>query len=301
MLSEEWPWPTITQRERLRILMLERFGDIEALQEEVDQGWNILPPPRGRSQPQPTRERTATTRPMTDTPPVTSSRSSKMQSPTNAPKRSTGAPYAETFTRLFRLKTSNRWEEKEMATYNIPDKLFRKYTQSKHFSRLKRDSTFVAGVGPTHPKLMIVVGVPFDDNLILGGQNMNIVASMLYGATRLQLRDCYVTALVKAKCDPTEEEAWESVDFLRKEVMHYMPGGGVILLLGALALYAVDDEATIESTHGVPIRRGSWTFLPTFHPGYVAQHPSLRQTVLEDYAVLGTILKDHLSPSAASQ
>lgn len=156
------------------------------------------------------------------------------------------------------------------------DKVYDSCNRNPAFDRLRGQSELVRGVGPApDPQLMILLGTPTESGQMVTGQASNILASMLYGSARIHLKDCFVTSCLKYRPragvnDFTQDEFWESVPYLRRELALVMPKGGVVVLAGSTPLQLIYDYIgkNLGECHGQRIVRGSYVFVPTYAPSH---------------------------------
>lgn len=181
--------------------------------------------------------------------------------------------------------------EETMPRLTKLDWVYRKLKEDPDFKHLRDYANFVPGDGPYPDPAAILIGeAPGAHEDKLGrpfvGQSGNMLEGMMWDAG-LKRADCFITNVVKwrppGNRTPTNAEVEYAIPYLRSELMAVMPNGGLVILLGSVALSVADQERRVMSCHGEPFSRGSWTFMPMAHPSYVLQGRMSRDVYRADW------------------
>ncbi len=110
-------------------------------------------------------------------------------------------------------------------------------------------------------------------------------------------KDVYITNIVKYRPpenrDPTKDEKKAFLPYLMRQLEVIAPK--LVVTLGRHSMEYFLPGVTIGEVHGqlqtVETPERSWMILPLFHPAAALYNGGLRQTLLEDFAQIPTILK----------
>lgn len=156
-----------------------------------------------------------------------------------------------------------------------------------HFSRKRA----VPGEGPPNAELMFIgEGPGFHENeqgrpfVGAAGQFLD----ELLAGIGLKRQQVYITNVVKcrppANRDPQIEEMHACSDYLERQVQAINPK--VIVTLGRFSLARFLPNAKINEMHGQVVRVRGRLIAPMYHPAAALHQPSLRSTVVSDFAKL---------------
>jgi uracil-DNA glycosylase len=191
---------------------------------------------------------------------------------------------------------SSRMTNVSWHTRSALDDVNTAYEADPAFRHLRATSRFVPGVGSLEPRAIFIGEAP--------GVNEDRVGEPFVGASGRLLNDlmhaigltranCYITNVVKYRPPdnrtPTEEEIDAARPHLRAELGAFEDRPPVVLL-GRVALHLVDENTAISRAHGVPIRRGPWTFLPVYHPAAALRNGALRKVMADEFLSLRRML-----------
>ncbi len=128
-------------------------------------------------------------------------------------------------------------------------------------------------------------GIPFV------GASGNFLEQLL-GSIGLSRADIFITNIVKYRPpnnrDPLLAEIQASLPYLSAQLQVIEPG--LIVTLGRHAMNVFFPKLVIGQVHGQPIHHAGQTFLPLFHPAAALYNGSLRQTLIDDFAIIPKLL-----------
>ncbi len=109
----------------------------------------------------------------------------------------------------------------------------------------------------------------------------------------LTREDVYITNIVKYRPpnnrDPYPQEKLDFMPYLEKQLEIIQPK--LIVTLGRHSLNCFLPDLQISSCHGQPKRHGKYVFLPLFHPAAALYNGAMRQTLIDDFALIPIVLK----------
>jgi DNA polymerase len=162
---------------------------------------------------------------------------------------------------------------------------------------LRRTATqLVFGDGPADADLVFIGEAPGKNEDLQGkpfvgaaGRFLNEMLEMI-GLTRA---DIYITNIVKfrppANRDPLPEEKSAFLPYLESQLEVIQPK--LVITLGRHSLNCFLPDLSISKVHGQPKRFQGRVFLPLFHPAAALYNGGMRQTLIDDFALIPTILK----------
>ncbi len=117
--------------------------------------------------------------------------------------------------------------------------------------------------------------------------------SEMLGLINLKREDVYITNIVKYRPPnnrdplPAEKEAWlpilvEQLEILRPKM---------IVTLGRHSMDVLLPGLKISQVHGQPMQYRDHVYLPLFHPAAALYNGGMRQTLIDDFMRIPTILK----------
>lgn len=178
-----------------------------------------------------------------------------------------------------------------------------------HYSRRHA----VPGEGPADAELMFIgEGPGFHEN----EQGRPFVGAAgqfleeLLASIGLRREQVYITNVVKCRPpgnrDPLAEELQACSEYLDRQIQAINPK--VIVPLGRYSMARFLPNAKISEVHGQALRVHGRLIVPMYHPAAALHQPSLRSTVMADFAKLpdwmakaGTIPELPADTAAASQ
>lgn len=121
------------------------------------------------------------------------------------------------------------------------------------------------------------------------GQFLNQMLEMI-GRRR---QDVYITNIVKYRPpnnrDPYPDEKEAFLPYLESQLEVIQPV--LVVTLGRHSLNCFLPDLSISACHGQPKRYKGRVYLPLFHPAAALYNGAMRQTLIDDFALIPAILK----------
>jgi uracil-DNA glycosylase family 4 len=121
------------------------------------------------------------------------------------------------------------------------------------------------------------------------GQFLNDMLDMI----KLERKDVYITNIVKYRPpnnrDPSPEEKQAFLPYLESQLEVIQPL--IVATLGRHSLNCFLPDLQISQVHGQPKRYKGRVYLPLFHPAAALYNGAMRQTLIDDFALIPTIIK----------
>lgn len=115
----------------------------------------------------------------------------------------------------------------------------------------------------------------------------------MLASINLSRQDIYITNIVKYRPpgnrDPEPEEIEAFWPYLREQVQIIQPK--LIVLLGRHAMSVFLPGLRISQVHGQPKRKDGQVYLPLYHPASALYNGGMRQTLLDDFALIPKVLE----------
>lgn len=128
-------------------------------------------------------------------------------------------------------------------------------------------------------------GIPF---VGAAGKFLNQMLEMI----GLERKDIYITNIVKYRPpnnrDPLPEEKQAFLPYLESQLEVIQPK--LVITLGRHSLNCFLPDLKIGECHGQPKRYEGRVYLPLFHPAAALYNGGMRQTLIDDFALIPTIL-----------
>ncbi|MDP4038451.1 MAG: uracil-DNA glycosylase [bacterium] len=109
----------------------------------------------------------------------------------------------------------------------------------------------------------------------------------------LAREDVFITNIVKYRPpnnrDPFANEIQECLPYLLAQIKIIQPK--LIVFLGRHSMNIFLPELTISRDHGKPVKKGGQVYLPLYHPAAALYNNSMRETLINDFKKIPTILK----------
>ena len=109
----------------------------------------------------------------------------------------------------------------------------------------------------------------------------------------LKRGDIYITNIVKYRPpnnrDPFPEEKKVFLPYLQAQLEVIKPA--VVVTLGRHSLNCFLPDLQISQCHGKPKRLNGQVYLPLFHPAAALYNGAMRQTLIDDFALIPLIIK----------
>lgn len=156
-------------------------------------------------------------------------------------------------------------------------------------------------------QLVFGAGNPDADLVFVGeapGKNEDIKGEPFVGAAgkflnemlatiNLNRSDIYITNIVKYRPpnnrDPLPEEKTAFLPYLERQLEIIKPK--LIVTLGRHSMESFLPGLKISQVHGQPKRYHGQVFLPLFHPAAALYNGGMRQTLIDDFALIPDILE----------
>lgn len=110
----------------------------------------------------------------------------------------------------------------------------------------------------------------------------------------LKREDIYITNIVKYRPpnnrDPLPKEKKAFLPFLQRQMEVIKPK--LIVTLGRHSMDAILPGLKIAQAHGLPLRNKGLIYLPLFHPAAALYNGGLRQTLLDDFMKIPSIIQE---------
>lgn len=144
----------------------------------------------------------------------------------------------------------------------------------------------VVFIGEAPGKNEDLKGVPF---VGAAGKFLDEMLAMI----DMQRSDIYITNIVKYRPpnnrDPLPEEKSAFLPYLESQLEVIQPK--LVVTLGRHSLNCFLPDLQISAAHGKPVRYKGRVFLPLFHPAAALYNGGLRQTLIDDFALIPAIIK----------
>jgi uracil-DNA glycosylase family 4 len=109
----------------------------------------------------------------------------------------------------------------------------------------------------------------------------------------LERKDIYITNIVKYRPpnnrDPHPDEKAAFLPYLRAQLEVIQPK--IVVTLGRHSMDSLLPGLQISKVHGQPKRYNGQVYMPLFHPAAALYNGSMRETLMEDFAKIPTILR----------
>jgi len=160
----------------------------------------------------------------------------------------------------------------------------------------KTATQLVFGDGPADADLVFIGEAPGKNEDEQGkpfvgaaGKFLNDMLEMI----GLKRSDVYITNIVKyrppANRDPLPDEKAAFLKYLESQLEVIQPK--LVITLGRHSLNCFLPDLSISAVHGQPKRFHDRVYLPLFHPAAALYNGGMRQTLIDDFALIPAILK----------
>jgi len=173
---------------------------------------------------------------------------------------------------------------KQIVTDKVTPELAREATQLV-FGDGNPDAEVVF-IGEAPGKNEDLQGKPF---VGAAGQFLNDMLEMI----GLKREDVYITNIVKYRPpnnrDPYPEEKQAFLPYLESQLEVIQPR--IVVTLGRHSLNCFLPDLQISQVHGQPKRYKGRIYLPLFHPAAALYNGAMRQTLIDDFALIPTVIQ----------
>jgi uracil-DNA glycosylase family 4 len=177
------------------------------------------------------------------------------------------------------------------------DKLKQKIIDDNVTPDLKEQATqLVFGDGNPEAEIVFIGEAPGKNEDLHGipfvgaaGKFLNQMLEMI----GLERKDIYITNIVKYRPpnnrDPLPEEKEVFLPYLQSQLEVIQPV--IVVTLGRHSLNCFLPDLQISQVHGQPKRYNGMVYLPLFHPAAALYNGGMRQTLIDDFAMIPAIIK----------
>src|SRR5882762_5217141 len=177
------------------------------------------------------------------------------------------------------------------------DKLKQQILDDKVCPELAAQATqLVFGDGNPDAELVFIGEAPGKNEDLQGKPFVGAAGKFLnemLGMINLKREDIYITNIVKYRPpnnrDPLPSEKEEWLPYLREQLGIIQPK--LIVTLGRHSMDVLLPGLKISQVHGKPKRYKDHVYLPLFHPAAALYNGGMRQTLIDDFALIPAILK----------
>ena len=146
--------------------------------------------------------------------------------------------------------------------------------------------TDIVFIGEAPGKNEDIQGKPF---VGAAGKFLNEMLEMI----GLKREDIYITNIVKYRPpnnrDPLPDEKEAFLPYLQTQLEIIKPA--LVVTLGRHSLNCFLPDLQISQAHGQPKRYKGMVYLPLFHPAAALYNGAMRQTLIDDFALIPTTIK----------
>lgn len=176
------------------------------------------------------------------------------------------------------------------------DDIQQQITKNKVCPELKAQATqLVFGDGSSDSDIVFIGEAPGKNEDAQGKPFVGAAGKFLdemLNMIGLKRRSVYITNIVKYRPpnnrDPLPEEKNEFLPYLEAQLDVIKPK--LIVTLGRHSMECFLPGLKISQVHGQPKRKGGKVYLPLFHPAAALYNGGMRQTLIDDFARIPTIL-----------
>jgi uracil-DNA glycosylase family 4 len=146
--------------------------------------------------------------------------------------------------------------------------------------------TDIVFIGEAPGKNEDLQGIPF---VGAAGKFLNEMLEMI----DLKREDIYITNIVKYRPpdnrDPSPDEKTAFMPYLESQLEVIQPK--LVVTLGRHSLNCFLPDLSISQCHGQPKRYQGRVYLPLFHPAAALYNGAMRQTLIDDFALIPAIIE----------
>ena len=177
------------------------------------------------------------------------------------------------------------------------DEIQQKIMDDDPTPELRKDATqLVFGDGNPEADLVFIGEAPGKNEDLQGKPFVGAAGKFLdqmLDMIGLQRSDIYITNIVKYRPpnnrDPYPEEKSAFLPYLQSQLDVIQPK--LVITLGRHSLNCFLPDFSISQVHGQPKRYNGRVFLPLFHPAAALYNGGMRQTLIDDFALIPLIIK----------
>ncbi|HLZ14838.1 MAG TPA: uracil-DNA glycosylase [Candidatus Saccharimonadales bacterium] len=154
----------------------------------------------------------------------------------------------------------------------------------------------VFGEGSPDAKVMFIGEAPGKNEDLTGRPFVGAAGKFLdelLAGIGLNRQDVYITSILKYRPpnnrDPKPDEKDAFWPYLSAQLEVIRPQ--LLVTLGRHSTNCFLPDVQISKVHGVPQRWQNYTLLPLYHPAAALYNGSQRQTIIDDFTVITTLLR----------
>ncbi|HSX36141.1 MAG TPA: uracil-DNA glycosylase [Patescibacteria group bacterium] len=159
----------------------------------------------------------------------------------------------------------------------------------------KTATHLVPGEGSPNAKVVFIGEAPGKNEDLTGRPFIGAAGKFLdelLASIGLSRTDVFITSILKYRPpnnrDPKPEEKAEFWPYLSAQLEVIEPQ--LVVALGRHAANCFLPDLQISKAHGVPVKWKSYTLLPLYHPAAALYNGRMRQTLLDDFAVIAQLI-----------
>jgi DNA polymerase len=184
-----------------------------------------------------------------------------------------------------------------MAKQQRLDEIKAKIVADKICPELKKTAkNMVFGEGSPDAEIVFIGEAPGKNEDELGRPFVGAAGKFLdemLEMIELKRQDVYISNIVKYRPpnnrDPLPDEKAAFLPYLQAQLEVIQPK--LVVTLGRHSLNCFLPDLQISNAHGQPKRFRGRVYLPLFHPAAALYNGSMRQTLIDDFALIPSILK----------
>ncbi|HVX48057.1 MAG TPA: uracil-DNA glycosylase [Candidatus Saccharimonadales bacterium] len=177
------------------------------------------------------------------------------------------------------------------------DKIAKQIVDDKVTPELAESATqLVFGVGSPDAEIVFIGEAPGKQEDLKGEPFVGAAGKFLDEMLEmigLERKDIYITNIVKYRPpnnrDPLPEEKEVFLPYLESQLEIIQPR--LVVTLGRHSLNCFLPDLSISKCHGQPKRYNGRVYLPLFHPAAALYNGGMRQTLIDDFALIPAILE----------
>jgi DNA polymerase len=184
-----------------------------------------------------------------------------------------------------------------MSNQQQLDEIKQKILDDKVTPELAESATqLVFGTGSADAEVVFIGEAPGKNEDLKGEPFVGAAGKFLdemLAMIDLERKDIYITNIVKYRPpnnrDPYPEEKQAFMPYLESQLGVIRPK--LVVTLGRHSLNCFLPDLSISQCHGQPKRYKGRVYLPLFHPAAALYNGGMRQTLIDDFALIPAILE----------
>lgn len=159
----------------------------------------------------------------------------------------------------------------------------------------KAANHMVFGEGSPDAKIIFIGEAPGKNEDLTGRPFVGAAGKLLdelLASIKLERGDVYITSILKYRPpnnrDPKPDEKAAFWPYLSAQLEVIEPQ--LVVALGRHAANCFLPDLQISKAHGSPLKWGTYTLLPLYHPAAALYNGSMRQTLFDDFARIAQLI-----------